>query len=159
MSVVSACLSPSSYSYEPAVHNYTKRSVYACGGFLRVLLFFILEFLQEGEQQKQTLLSKRLHPARKHTQLTCVYVIRHTRQYTQARVCVCARADARVCVGYLTGLLLREIRRDSRQLSSCVSLGSVLNSWMYITADLELSFWLWPCTRTQTVFKWYFRLV
>lgn len=59
------------------------------------------------------------------------------------------------CVCYLTGLLLRETRRDSRQPSSWVSLGSVFSSWIYITADLELSFWFWPCVSTQTYTAWY----
>lgn len=77
-----------------------------------------------------------------HTQLTCLYLIRHA--------CLCICKSLCVCVCYLTGLLLREIRRDSRQLSSCVSLSSVLNSWMYITADLVLSFWLWPCAHAHT---------
>lgn len=49
-----------------------------------------------------------------------------------------------LCAYHLTGLLLSDTLRDSRQLSSCVSRYSDFNSWMYIMADLELSFWFWP---------------
>lgn len=46
---------------------------------------------------------------------------------------------------YLTGLLLRETRKDSKQQSNCCSRIPDFKSWMYITADLELSFLFCPC--------------